>query len=110
MRKTKNETHFFLPGIHQKYSTSSNCVDNRGLRINKHKNLTFQLILTKKFGPIEIRTYQKITFRFISGEPDVKSILYNFFIELFSWQLNKKIVSRYHLWVFRNCHAKGGTL
>jgi hypothetical protein len=63
---------FFLPGIHQKYSSSSKCVDIRDIRMNKHKNLIFRLILRKKkIGPIEIRTYQKITFRFISGEPDI---------------------------------------
>jgi hypothetical protein len=67
------ENRFFLPGIHQKYSSSSKCVDNHDIRMNKHKNLTFRLILRKKIGSIKIRTHQKITFRFISGEPDVKS-------------------------------------
>ena len=44
----KIETRFFLPGIHQKYSSSSKCVDNGDIRMNKHKNLTFRLILRKK--------------------------------------------------------------
>jgi hypothetical protein len=29
------ETRFFLSGIHQKYSSSSKCVDNRDIRMNK---------------------------------------------------------------------------
>jgi hypothetical protein len=44
----KIETRLFLPGIHQKYSSSSECVDNRDIRINKYKNLPFRLILTEK--------------------------------------------------------------
>jgi hypothetical protein len=38
------ETRFFLPGIHQNNSSSSKRVDNRGIRMNKHKNITFRLI------------------------------------------------------------------
>jgi hypothetical protein len=45
IREKKIETRFFLLGIHQKYSSSSECVDNRGIRMNKHENLTFRLIL-----------------------------------------------------------------
>jgi hypothetical protein len=78
------ETRFFLPGIHQKYSSSYKCVDNRDIRINKHKHLFFPADFRKKnCGPIEIRTYQKITLLFISGEPDVKSTWQNFSTELF---------------------------
>jgi hypothetical protein len=40
----KIETRFFLPGIRQKYSSSSKYVDNRGIRMNQHENLTFRLI------------------------------------------------------------------
>jgi uncharacterized protein YfkK (UPF0435 family) len=74
IQENKSKLVFFLSGIHQKYSLSSKCVDNRGLRMNKQKNLTFRLILRKNnLGPIEIRTFKKNTFRFISGEPDVTS-------------------------------------
>ena len=57
----KNETRFFRPGIHQKYSSSSKCVDNRDIRMNKHKNLTFRLILRKKIlGPSRFEPTKKL--------------------------------------------------
>jgi hypothetical protein len=53
---------------------------------NKHKKFTFPANLKKNCGPTEIRIRQ-ISFRFISGEPNVKSIKENFSIELFCWPL-----------------------
>jgi hypothetical protein len=48
----KNRKSLFLPGIHQKYSSTSKCVDDRDIRMNKHKNLAFRLILRKQIlGP-----------------------------------------------------------
>jgi hypothetical protein len=40
---------------------SSKCVDNRDIRMNKHKNLTFRLILRKKIlGPSRFEPTKKL--------------------------------------------------
>jgi hypothetical protein len=45
----KNRSSFFSSRNSSKYSSNSKYVDNRDIRMKKHKNITFQLILRKIF-------------------------------------------------------------
>jgi hypothetical protein len=70
----KRLKHFFLPGIHQKYSSNSKCVDRHAIRMKKkHKNLTFWLILRKKLGSPRFESSKKF-----NGQP--KKIDRHFFL------------------------------
>jgi hypothetical protein len=87
----KIETRFFLPGIHQKYSSSSKRVDNRDIRMKKHKNLPFRRILRKNnFDPSRFEPTNKLysgLFPVIRMSNQLNKIsLWRFF----GWQLNAK--------------------
>ena len=71
----------FLKGCHPSYDYLGKAIDDieKGFfafncQLKKLIGELFNRTTGSLFAPIEIQTNQKITFRFISDEPDVKSI------------------------------------
>jgi hypothetical protein len=81
-------------------SSSRKCADNRDMRINKYKNLTFRLVLSKKkFCPSRFEPTEKFHSGLYSVNRMSNELINISILSVFSWQLMQKTVSRYSITV-----------